>query len=56
LIDALVSTTIAASNGEARRIISSGAISVNVQKISEDVKITEASLVKKGKNEFLLVR
>ncbi len=56
VISALVSGKLAASNGEARRLITAGAVSVNGQKISEDYDITEVSLVKKGKNAFLLVR
>lgn len=55
-VAALVTAGIAASNGEARRLILGGAISVNGQKITDDTEITEVSLVKKGKNNFLLVR
>jgi tyrosyl-tRNA synthetase len=56
VIDTLVTASIAASNGEARRLIAAGAISVNGQKITEDVQLTDLSLVKKGKNSFILVR
>ncbi|RWZ78836.1 MAG: tyrosine--tRNA ligase [Candidatus Microsaccharimonas sossegonensis] len=56
LIDALVKTNLASSNSDARRLIESGAVSVNGEKISEDVTITAISLVKKGKNNFVLVR
>ncbi len=55
-VDALVRARYATSNGEARRLAASGAISVNGQKISEITPITEKSLVKKGKNSFVLVR
>lgn len=56
LIEVLVASGQAKSNGEARRLIESGAVSVNSQKISENQRISEKSLVKKGKNNFVLVR
>ena len=56
LINALVTTGVAASNGEARRLISGNAISINGEKISEDVELSAPSLIKKGKNTFILVR
>jgi tyrosyl-tRNA synthetase len=56
IIEALVEAGVATSNGEARRLISGGAISVNGQKINDDQQITETSLIKKGKNNFVLVR
>lgn len=56
IIEGLVEAGISTSNGEARRLISGGAISVNNQKISEDYAITSVSLVKKGKNNFVLFR
>jgi len=56
LIDILVNTAIASSNGDARRLIEGGAISLNGEKVSEDRDITEKSLIKKGKNNFILVR
>ncbi len=54
-IEALVVSEVVASNGEAKRLIASGAVSINGQKISEDQPIHQTSLVKKGKNTFLLV-
>ena len=56
VIDLLVQAGSVKSNGEARRLIESGAIAVNGQKILEDQDITEKSLVKKGKNNFVLVK
>jgi tyrosyl-tRNA synthetase len=56
LIEALVSTGLATSNGEAKRLIESGAVSVNAEKVSNDKIINDVSLVKKGKNSFILVR
>ena len=56
LVEILVGTEVASSNADARRLIEGGAISINGVKASEDVSITEPSLVKKGKNSFILVR
>lgn len=56
LIEAIVEANVAASNGEARRLIAGGAISVNNEKISEDQHLGQLALVKKGKNSFILVR
>jgi tyrosyl-tRNA synthetase len=47
---------LAKSNGEARRLIESGAVSINGEKISENTMIEHPALVKKGKNTFVLVR
>lgn len=54
VVESLVESGLVASNGEARRLILGGAISINGQKISDDQVISEVSLVKKGKNTFLL--
>lgn len=56
LIDAMVVTGLAASNGEARRLLAGGGVSVNGEKTLKDIRIDEAALVKKGKNGFALVR
>lgn len=56
VINALVTSGVAASNGEARRLIDGGAVSVNGEKIAEDVQLSVPSLIKKGKNAFILVR
>lgn len=56
IIETLVHAHIAASNGDARRLIEGNAISLNGQKISEDQPIDHPSLLKKGKNTFVLVR
>ncbi len=55
LIDSLVSSEVASSSSEARRLIDAGAISVNGTKVTEDIAVTAPSLIKKGKNTFLLV-
>jgi tyrosyl-tRNA synthetase len=56
LIDALTQSGISASNGEARRLIEANAVSVNGQKVTEDQQLQSKSLVKKGKNTFVLVK
>ena len=56
VIDTLTTSGVTASNGEAKRLIAGNAVSVNGQKITDDITITETSLVKKGKNSFVLVR
>lgn len=56
LIEILVESGVASSNGEARRLISSGAVSVNSEKVAEEIEISDVALVKKGKNSFVLVR
>ena len=56
MVAALVAAGLCASNGEARRLIQNNAISVNGAKIAGDMPLTETSLIKKGKNDFLLVK
>lgn len=56
VVNALVTSGLAASNGEARRLIDGGAVSVNGQKISQDQDVPAPALIKKGKNSFVLVR
>lgn len=56
VVEVLVAAGVAASNGEARKLISGNGVSVNGQKIAEDQQITDTSLVKKGKNSFILIR
>ena len=56
VIELLVSTGNASSNGDARRLIDGGAVSINGEKVSEDFTINEPTLLKKGKNSFILVR
>lgn len=55
VIEALVVAGAVKSNGEAKRLIQSGAISVNGDKIAEDIILHNAALIKKGKNTFVLV-
>lgn len=56
VVDALVDKKVASSKGEARRLIGNGAISVNGLKIAEDQQINAPSLIKKGKNSFIVAK
>lgn len=56
VVDALVESGLVSSNGEAKRLIDSSAISVNGDKISVDAILDSRSLIKKGKNSFVLAR
>jgi tyrosyl-tRNA synthetase len=56
IIDALVHAEVASSNGDARRLITGGAVSVNSAKVTDDDVLPEVSLIKKGKNSFVLVK
>ncbi|MEI6053951.1 MAG: tyrosine--tRNA ligase [Candidatus Saccharibacteria bacterium] len=56
IVEALVESGLAGSNGEARRLIINGAISMNGDKIIDDIIIKSPTLIKKGKNSFILAR
>ena len=54
--DILLKSNISKSKGEIRRLISGNAISVNNNKITEDITIEKPSIIKKGKNIFVLAK
>ena len=56
VVTALVEAEVCASNGEARRLIKNNAISLDGAKITSARPATSPSLIKKGKNSFVLVR
>jgi tyrosyl-tRNA synthetase len=56
VVDLLADSGLAASKGEARRLILGGAVSLNGEKIADDQTVDQSTLLKKGKNSFLLVR
>lgn len=56
IIDALLTAGIAQSKGEAKRLLAGGGVAVNGQKVDDTYEIKGTSLVKKGKNSFVLVR
>lgn len=55
VVDLLAENGLAGSKGEARRLISGGAVSINGEKIADDQLIDQPALIKKGKNSFLLI-
>ena len=54
--ECLLEAGLVTSLSEARRLITGGAITINGMKVSEDAVINKQSLLKKGKNSFILVR
>ena len=56
IVEALVVTGLASSNSEARRLIASGAVSLNGTKADETTVLAKPALLKKGKNSFALIR
>lgn len=56
VISALTQSQITKSSGEAKRLITQNSISVNGKKISENINVSSPSLIKKGKNNFVLVK
>ena len=56
VIDILVESGLVSSNSDAKRLIESGAVSINSEKITSDKMVSDRSLIKKGKNSFVLVR
>lgn len=56
LFDALVETGLCTSKGEARKLAAAGAITVNGEKVAEDIEISQVALLKRGKNKFAVVR
>ncbi len=55
VIEALVESGAVGSNGEVKRLLKSGAISINGEKLAENKVINDTSLLKKGKNTFVLI-
>ena len=56
VVEALVQAGVAGSNGQARRLLADGAVSVSGRKLAEDETLATPSLIKKGKNSFVLVQ
>ena len=56
IVDALVDGGVAKGSSDAKRLIKSGGVSVNGVKLSEPVTVSEVSLIKKGKNSFILAK
>ena len=56
LVEALVEHELAESKKKAREFIAQGAITINGEKVKEDIKINQTVIIKKGKNKFLIVK
>ncbi|MBR3248988.1 tyrosine--tRNA ligase [Candidatus Saccharibacteria bacterium] len=56
LVEALTDNGLAESKKKAREFIAAGAITINGEKVREDVEIKQTAIVKKGKNKFLVVK
>ena len=56
LVDALVEGGLAESKKKAREFIAQGAITINGTKATEDIKLNQTAIIKKGKNKFLIVK
>ena len=56
IIQIMVEAGLANGNSDARRLLTSGAITINGQKVTEDRRIDKVCLIKKGKNNFVLAR
>ena len=56
LVDILVETGLAESKKKAREFIAGGAVSVNGEKVLEEVGVAQVAIVKKGKNKFAVVK
>ena len=57
VIDILANSSLASSKSEAKKLIKAGAISINGKKIiDEEEMVNSPSLVKKGKNKFIIVK
>ncbi|MGL4388805.1 MAG: tyrosine--tRNA ligase [Brevinema sp.] len=55
LVDCLIESGIASSKGAVRRLIAQNAVSIDNQKISEDIIIEQTSVVRMGKLKFLKI-
>ena len=55
VIEALVESGAVGSNGEAKRLLKSGALGLNGEKLAENKVVNDTSLLKKGKNTFVLI-
>lgn len=56
IVECLVESGVSNSNSDARRLIAAGAIQLNGEKVLADQSVNSTSLIKKGKNSFILVK
>jgi tyrosyl-tRNA synthetase len=55
VLEGLLKGDLASSNTEANRLLASGAVKLNGEKITQDQALHKTSLLKKGKNSFALI-
>ena len=56
LVDALVDNGLAESKKKAREYVAQGAITINGEKVKDDITLNQVAIIKKGKNKFLVVK
>ena len=57
IVEAMVAAGVAAGNGAARRLIDGGGVKLNGEKVTDtELSLSARSIVKIGKNKFILVR
>lgn len=56
LVDALVDNGLAESKKKAREFIKQGAITINGEKVKDEVTVNQVAIIKKGKNKFLIIK
>ena len=56
LVDALVNNGLAESKKKAREFVQQGAITINGEKIKDDIELKQTAIIKKGKNKFLIIK
>ena len=55
LVDALVKHGLAESKKKAREFIAQGAITINGEKVKDNIIISQTAIIKKGKNKLLII-
>ena len=56
LIDAMVKNGLAESKKKAREYVAQGAVTINGEKIKDEIELNQTAIIKKGKNKFLIVK
>jgi len=56
LVDTLAENCLAESKKKAREYVAQGAITINGEKIKDDIELNQVAIIKKGKNKFLVVK
>lgn len=56
VVDALVGSGLSSSKTEARKFLKGNAVSLNGEKITEEINLETSGILKKGKNKFAVIR